>query len=284
MAAPSTIQHGASFALLLGAQILASRQAGTLSLDFENADVSDADGAFWVDRLHTLKRWGVDSGAWYVNDSVKINGQRFRIEIETAPTTWTELKCRTAQSFSLAMSTIETTSTCTGDNFREYMPDKRSASISTTIMYSDYEDAARTALKKIFEDSLDQLKVKVRFRDTVSNGITFEGDFICTGLPLEASYDQPASVAVTLESAGVVTKTGGSDLSTSLDTLLDAFFATPSTPLSVVFGTDITDATIFTGNAYLTQFDITADFDAPVQVSIALQGTGPLTPDQNTAS
>lgn len=284
MAAPSTIQHGAAFAIELGGQVLASRQSGTLSLDFENADVSDADGGFWVDRLHTLKSWAVDAGAWYVNDNLKINGQRFRIEIETDTSVWTELKCRTAQSLSLAMSTIETTSTCTGDNFREYLPDKRSATISTTIMYSDYEDAARTALKTILDDSLAQTKVNVRFRDTVSGGVTFEGLFICTGLPLEAGYDQPASVAVTLESAGVVARTGGTDLSTSLDALLDAFFATPSTKVGVVFGTDVAEASIFTGDAYLTQFDITADFDAPVQVSIALQGTGPLTPDQNPVS
>lgn len=284
MAAPSTIQHGAAFAIELDSQVLASRQNGTLNLDFENADVSDADGGYWVDRLHTLKSWSVDAGAWYVNDSVKTNGQRFRIEIETAPAVWTELKCRTAQNFSLSMATIETTSTCTGDNFREYLPDKRSASITTTIMYSDYDDAARTALKKILDDSLGQVKVSVRFRDTVANGVTFEGDFICTGLPLEYSYDQPVSVAVTLESAGAVSRTSGTNLITSLDQLLDAFFATPSTALAVVVGSDVAEASIFTGSAYLTTFDISADFDAPVQVSIALQGTGPLTPDNNPVS
>jgi predicted secreted protein len=284
MASPTTIQHGAAFALELDSQILASRQNGTLNLDFENADVSDADGGFWIDRLHTLKSWSVDAGAWYVNDEIKTNGQRFRIEIETVEDTWTELKCRTAQSLSLSMATIETTSTCTGDNFREYLPDKRSASISTTIMYSDYDDAARTALKKILDDSLDQLKVNVRFRDTVTDGVIFEGSYICTGLPLEYSYDQPTSVAITLESAGAVTRTSGTDLSSSLDSLLDAFFATPSTPLAVVVGSDVAEATIFTGNAYITQFDITADFDSPVQVSIALQGTGPLSPDNNPVS
>lgn len=284
MAAPTTIQHGAVFGIEVAGQIIASRQNGTLNIEFENADVSDADGSYWVDRLHTLKSWSTDFGAWWVDDSKKGNGQRFKIEIETAPTTWTELKCRTSQSLSLSMATLDKTSTCSSDLFREYMPDKRSATISTTVRYSDFDDVGRTALKTLLDDSLDGLKVKARFTDTAASGTVFTGDFILTSIPLEMSYDQPVTAAITLESAGVVARTGGDNLSAGLDALLDAFFANPSNTVAVVVGSDVAEATIFTGAAYLTQLDITADFDQPIQCSIALQGTGVLTIDNNPVS
>lgn len=281
MATPTTTQHGADLLLRINNIAVMSRVGGTITRSYETEETSNADSQFAVERSHTLRGWGVDAGQYLLIDSTKYRGQKFVLEVDMDGLgDYEELSCRSALSLALSLALIDDNNTC-APNDRQYLPDKISKSVSTTVSYSDVENPAASALKKLIEDAEDQVATGVRIRSTVPNGPSFTGRVVLTSSPLSAAYDQRQEIQLTMESDGRWAFVPGSDLEDSVDALLSAFFAIPAQTVEVIAGSTEVDGTYWSGDAYPTQISFTLDFEKSVQVGMTLTGNGELQRLQN---
>ena len=277
MAASNKPITGINFLLKAGGTTVGGRRGATLNMGADSIDISTADDNAWRHTLQGLKDWGVDfDGLFYEGATpAATDGHGGKIEVSAdGGTTWQELEEMRGLSLELAMDTIDRSSHQTAKH-TAILPSTRSWTMNASGLYLDPAGTGGAAQKLVWDayDSGNELQVRLAFGD---EGSTYTGASRVTSAPLSAPYDDMAGVDFTFESNDALTQ-AIANADTGLDELLTHFFAADPAPLTVLFTTDVTGSTEWTGNAFLTSATLTVPHDGPVDISGTLTGDEALT-------
>jgi len=108
-------------------------------------------------------------------------------------------------------------------------------------------------------------------------GVTFDGTLAADDMEIAAGTDDPASQSLPFMGSGEVTRT--SSFESTIESLVDLYFTQSTATIALQYeegGTIVSSSTIWEGEAYLSECEITLERNSFPTLSATLQGSGPL--------
>ena len=264
---------GIDFLIEAGGTVIGGRRGATLTLGGDFEDTTNADNNAWQSTLPGLRGWSISSDTLWVQDSAPKPGMGAVVTITLPDASTHTIEHLQTIGLSFAADAIQFSSMTTGyDPKTDY--GVRSLSISLDGLYQDPDSVAANDGHGFYQllearKASDSINVKVDFAD----GASVDCDVTVGEISIEGPYDSEATFSVSMESSSVPNFNQGTNLDAGVAKLVDAMMN--GDKLSTSFKSDSTGSTTWSGNAVLSQFDISIPHIGPIEVgSVQLEGDG----------
>lgn len=291
MAAPTAETLGADFVLQVGGTNVAGQTGGSLVLERTLLDVTNVADNKWRNVTALQRSWRIPYTGIYVQGTSDLVGCP---SLKIADSGGSVASIEQLKSATISISTeLVPLANCDSGDDRESLPRMRSATITFSADYQDFANSNdQETLVEDWEAAAPEVDFQFDFQTGGTGGTSYPmmtGAGIVTNIQINGDQASTAVLTGTIEVTGAITFDDGTTATqAALLALISAVI--PSTPtndpstVAVKFAYDLdhdgtieTGSTRFSGNAYVTQLDITFTHNELSAVNAELFGNGALT-------